>query len=36
LSALTPGLETPDVPKPVLAPEFMFDEFGKPIKEERS
>jgi flagellar biosynthetic protein FlhB len=36
LSALTPGLETPAVPKPVLAPEFMFDEFGKTIKEERS
>ncbi len=35
LSALTPDLETPAVPKPVLAPEFMFDEFGKTGKEQR-
>jgi flagellar biosynthetic protein FlhB len=34
LSALTPDLETPDVPRPVLAPEFMFDEFGKNVKEQ--
>jgi flagellar biosynthetic protein FlhB len=34
LSAMTPGLETPDAPKPELAPEFMFDEFGKPMKGE--
>lgn len=34
LSALTPDLETPAVPKPTLAPEFMFDEFGKIIKEQ--
>ena len=34
LSALTPDLETPAVPKPVLAPEFMFDEFGKNAKEQ--
>lgn len=31
LSALTPGLQTPDLPQPKLAPEFMFDEFGKPM-----
>lgn len=34
LSAMTPGLETPAAPKPELAPEFMFDEFGKPMKGE--
>jgi len=34
LSALTPDLETPDVPRPVLAPEFMFDEFGKNVREQ--
>ncbi|MFM8586383.1 MAG: flagellar biosynthesis protein FlhB [Gammaproteobacteria bacterium] len=34
LSALTPDLETPAVPKPTLAPEFMFDEFGKIVKEQ--
>lgn len=34
LSALTPDLETPAVPKPTLAPEFMFDEFGKIAKEQ--
>lgn len=33
LSALTPGLETPEMPKTTLAPEFMFDEFGKPMAE---
>jgi hypothetical protein len=31
---MTPGLETPVAPKPELAPEFMFDEFGKPMKGE--
>jgi len=36
LSAMTPGLETPAVPKPSLAPEFMFDEFGNPVREQRS
>jgi flagellar biosynthetic protein FlhB len=34
LSALTPDLETPAVPKPILAPEFMFDEFGRIVKEQ--
>lgn len=34
LSALTPGLQTPELPKPVLAPEFMFDEFGRPMAED--
>jgi len=34
LSALTPDLEIPAVPKPTLAPEFMFDEFGKIAKEQ--
>ena len=36
LSALSPGLETPDLPNPQLAPEFIFDEFGKPMSEVRS
>jgi flagellar biosynthetic protein FlhB len=31
LSALDPKLETPDVPKPQLPEEFMFDEDGKPM-----
>ena len=33
LSASTPGADTPDVPRPVLSPEFMFDETGKRLSE---
>lgn len=31
LSALSPGLESPEAPKPELPPEFMFDENGRPM-----
>ena len=33
LSALSPGLQTPELPQTKLAPEYMFDEFGKPMAE---
>lgn len=36
LSAPTPGTEVPDLPQPVLAPEFMFDEAGRSMVEGRS
>lgn len=36
LSAPTPGVEPPDLPQPVLAPEFLFDETGRPTAEGRS
>jgi len=35
LSAPTPGAELPDPPQPVLAPEFLFDETGRPMAEGR-
>ena len=31
LSAMTPGMDTLSPPKTTLSPEFMFDEFGKPM-----
>jgi flagellar biosynthetic protein FlhB len=31
LSALSPGLESPELPRPELPPEFMFDENGTPM-----
>jgi len=31
LSALSPGLDSPELPRPELPPEFMFDENGTPM-----
>lgn len=35
LSASTPGVDAPEMPRPTLAPEFMFDEAGRRIAEAR-
>lgn len=35
MSALAPGLEVPQLPKPELPPEFLFDENGMPMSEGR-
>ena len=35
LSASTPGVDAPEMPRPTLSPEFMFDEAGRRIPEAR-
>mgnify|MGYP003350324010 FL=1 len=34
MSALTPNLQAPELPKADVPPEFMFDEYGRPLEGE--